>query len=123
MWYLEHRQPEVLVGTCDHAMVSDVSSGPSSDGRVWYAHPGSSNFTDLPRANYTLHSSTDGGAEWSFENRVYAGGAGYSDAHVVRTGEGDKRALAMVFQKTFDPPVPGVEGGGYDMGFSLFPID
>ena len=30
--------------------------------------------------------------------------------------------LAMAFQKTFEPPVPSVEGGGYDMGLALLPL-
>jgi|EP01046_Picozoa_sp_COSAG06_P024781 hypothetical protein len=36
------------------------------------------------------------------------------DAQVLRDG-----TVAMAFQKTFDPPVPGVEGGGYDVGLAL----
>jgi hypothetical protein len=41
--------------------------------------------------------------------RMYVG-----DAQVLRDG-----TVAMAFQKTFDPPVPGVEGGGYDVGLAL----
>ena len=51
-----------------------------------------------------------------------AGGAGYSDALVLPDGSGGE-VLAMAFQKTFDPPVPSIEGGGYDMGLALLPLD
>ena len=36
------------------------------------------------------------------------------DAQVLRDG-----TVAMAFQKTFDPPVSGIEGGGYDVGLAL----
>ena len=41
-------------------------------------------------------------------------GYGYSDAHVLRDG-----SVAMAFQRTFDPPVPSIEGGGYDIGLAI----
>ena len=41
--------------------------------------------------------------------RIYVG-----DAQVLRDG-----TVAMAFQKTFDPPVSGIEGGGYDVGLAL----
>ena len=41
-------------------------------------------------------------------------GSGYSDAHVLRDG-----SVAMAFQRTFDPPVPSIEGGGYDIGLAI----
>ena len=53
-------------------------------------------------------------------NRVYGGGAGYSDAHILR--DGDKHVLAMAFQKTFDPKVPSIEGGGYDLAVAYAPL-
>jgi len=85
---------------------------------MYWAHPGD----DMhQRSNYTLHQSEDGGASWDLVNRVYAGGAGYSDAHVLR--DGDKQVLAMAFQKTFDPPVPSIEGGGYDIAVALLPLN
>eukprot|EP01051_Picozoa_sp_SAG22_P029204 SAG22_NODE_10704_length_520_cov_0.921615_2_plen_49_part_01 len=37
-------------------------------------------------------------------------GYGYGDAHVLRDG-----SVVVAFQKTFDPPVPSIEGGGYDV--------
>lgn len=77
-----------------------------------------------------------GGATWEFVNRVYGpgapgsgragknfGGAGYSDSHVVPDASSPSGAtLLMGFQKTFQPPVPGVEGGGYDMAVALLPL-
>ena len=39
----------------------------------------------------------------------------YSDAHVLKDG-----SVAVAFQKTFDPPVPSIEGGGYDVGLAIF---
>jgi hypothetical protein len=35
---------------------------------------------------------------------------------------GGNAFLAMAFQKTFEPPVPSIEGGGYDMGFAILPL-
>lgn len=29
-------------------------------------------------------------------------------------------SVAVAFQKTFDPPVPSIEGGGYDVGLAIF---
>eukprot|EP01047_Picozoa_sp_COSAG01_P046328 COSAG01_NODE_4340_length_5121_cov_16.529669_5_plen_68_part_00 len=66
-------------------------------------------------------------------NRVYGpgpgrsgkdfGGAGYSDSHVVPDpASPGGYALVMGFQKTFQPPVPGVEGGGYDMAVARLPL-
>lgn len=87
---------------------------------MYWAHPGDVNHD---RQNYTLHQSTNGGATWEFVNRVYALGAGYSDALVVRGGNGGSAMLAMAFQKTFEPPVSSIEGGGYDMGLALLPLE
>ena len=51
------------------------------------------------------------------------GGAGYSDSIVVPDPSSPSGAtLLMGFQKTFEPPVPGVEGGGYDMAVALLPL-
>ena len=100
-----------MVGTCAHALVSDVGNSPT----VFYSHPG--NWTEgveLARANYTLHHSGNGGETWSPGTEVYGLGAGYSDAHVVPDAQAPGgRSLLMAFQKTFEPPVPGIEGGGY----------
>ena len=41
-------------------------------------------------------------------------GYGYADAHILRDG-----SVAMAFQRTFDPPVPSIEGGGYDIGLAI----
>ena len=43
------------------------------------------------------------------------GACRYSDAHVLKDG-----SVAVAFQKTFDPPVPSIEGGGYDVGLAIF---
>ena len=109
-----NRQPDLAAATCDNALCSE----PTSTGTMYWAKPG--NVTGA-RSNYTLHSSQDGGASWDFVDRVYAGGAGYSDATVVPDGQGG-RVLLMAFQKTFDPPVPGIEGGGYDVGVARLPL-
>ena len=51
------------------------------------------------------------------------GGAGYSDSIVVPDPSAPGGAtLLMGFQKTFEPPVAGVEGGGYDMAIALLPL-
>merc|ERR1711924_337751 len=83
VWYVMDRQPEIgiLQPTCAEALCSE----PDADGTMWWAHPGS-NIHD--RANYTLHKSGNGGATWDFVDRVYAGGAGYSDARVLQDGAG-----------------------------------
>ena len=76
MWYLERRQPEIMTGTCDQPICSDTELAP---GKVFYAHPGNwTGGTELARANYTLHESSDGGASWALVDRVYALGAGYA---------------------------------------------
>ena len=114
-----------MVGTCDHALVSDVgfarAAEPPSGATLYYSHPGAANDTNLPRANYTLHTSTDSGASFQFVDRIYAGGAGYSDAHVI-PGPNGSLVLGMAFQRTFDPPNPSIEGGGYNIGFATIPI-
>jgi hypothetical protein len=97
----------------DEALTSSAST-------MYWAHPQS---TSRSRSSYTLHSSSNGGATWDFASRVYGGGAGYSDAIVVADpavpgGE----TLLMAFQKTFTPPVLGVEGGGYDVGLARLPL-
>ena len=132
IWYLEKRQPEIMVGTCAHALSSDPATG-----TVFYSHPGNwTEGTELARANYTLQKSVDGGATWQFVNRVYGpgppgsgrsgpnyGGAGYSDSIVIPDSSAPGGAtLLMGFQKTFEPPVAGVEGGGYDMAVALLPL-
>ena len=121
-----------MVGTCAHALSSDPATG-----TVFYSHPGNwSEGTELARANYTLQKSIDGGATWEFVNRVYGpgppgsgrsgpnfGGAGYSDSIVIPDSSAPGGAtLLMGFQKTFEPPVAGVEGGGYDMAVALLPL-
>ena len=109
-----------MTGTCAQALVSD----PAATSTVYYAHPGNySGGTELARANYTLHASDDGGASWRFVNRVYPLGSGYSDAHVLSDPAAPNGlTLAMVFQKTFEPPVPSIEGGGYNMGLALLEL-
>jgi hypothetical protein len=52
VWYLEDRQPEIIVNNCEHAMASDPQTG-----MVYWGHPGALNMT---RANYTVHQSSDG---------------------------------------------------------------
>ena len=109
-----------MVGTCAHALVSDVGHSPT----VFYSHPG--NWTEgaeLARANYTLHHSGNGGETWSPGMEVYGLGAGYSDAHVVPDAQAPGgRSLLMAFQKTFEPPDKNIEGGGYNMGFAVLDL-
>ena len=79
--------------------------------------------TEIARANYTLHQSTNGGAHWELVDRVYPLGAGYSDAHVVPDiSSPNGHTLLMGFQKTFNPPVKSLEGGGYDMVVARLPL-
>ena len=87
---------------------------------IYWAHPQNISRT---RSNYTLHKSEDGGASWEFVNRVYPLGAGYSDAVVVPDPNAPMgQTLLMAFQKTFNPPVAGEEGGGYDIGLARLPL-
>jgi hypothetical protein len=73
------------VGTCDQPIASDIDSpGLPGRGTLYYGHPGASNASDLPRMNYTLHRSLDGGASWQFVDRIYPGGAGDSH-HLITT--------------------------------------
>ena len=53
VWYLEERQPDIIVNNCENAMASDPDTG-----TLYWGHPGATNMT---RANYTVHSSEDGG--------------------------------------------------------------
>ena len=112
-------------GTCDQAIASDPAHSPT----IYYGHPGNDTLdygrhdNGLARANYTLHKSNDGGASWEFVNRVYPLGAGYSDAHVVPDAAAPSGfTLLMSFQKTFNPPVPSIEGGGYDLALARLPL-
>ena len=125
VWFLGDRQPDIPNAVADHALCSDPSF---EEGTVFWAHPGSipgsPNATYWGgRSNYTIHRSSSGGASWEFVNRVYADGAGYSDAIVLPDSEdSNSRVLAMAFQKTFHPPQHGIEGGGYDIGLALLPL-
>ena len=129
-WWVEDRQPEVLVGTCSHGLASSTDApGPghgNDPGVIYYAHPGSSLDMTLPRANYTLHRSFDGGGIWEFVDVIYRstnisnGGAGYSDAHLLPQGEGEPQRLGMAFQRTIYEP--GAEGGGYNMAFATIEV-
>jgi hypothetical protein len=67
------------------------------------------------RSNGTLQRSDDGG-KWQFLAHIgdASMGYGYSDAHVLRDG-----SIAVAFQRTFDPPVGSIEGGGYDIGLAI----
>ena len=86
--------------------------------QYYWAHPGAVN---MSRANYTVHTSADGGATWVLLDRVYESGAGYSDVHIVRTKDGKKPYLGALFQRTLYEP--GVEGGGYNLAFASVPLD
>ena len=122
IWYLKDRQPEIqnVTAECAHALVSDLDTN-----IMYWGHPGS--LADSPatkywggRDNYTLQTSTDGGATWDFGEIIQKGGAGYSDALILRGG-GEKK-LAIAYQKTFDPPQHSIEGGGYDIALALVDI-
>ena len=120
LWYVGDRQSfrEIPLAVCDQAICSDPTAN-DGGAMIYWAHPGS--FSG-DRSNYTVHRSEDG-ASWDFVNRVYSGGAGYSDALVVPDPQAPSgRVLLMAFQKTFTPPVPGIEGGGYDVGLARLPL-
>ena len=116
IWYIRDTQPgiEARQPTCSEALVSNPAAG---NGSLFWGYPGNSSHA---RSNYTLRRSDDMGATWQFVNRVYAGGAGYSDAIVMPDGDG--HSLAMAFQQTWDPADATVEGGGYDMGMARLPL-
>jgi hypothetical protein len=120
LWYVGDRQSfrEIPLAVCDQAICSDPTAN-DGGAMIYWAHPGS--FSG-DRSNYTVHRSKDG-ASWDFVNRVYSGGAGYSDALVVPDPQAPSgRVLLMAFQKTFTPPVPGIEGGGYNVGLARLPL-
>ena len=119
VWYLSARpgDRQAEIGIHD-TFVNEALT--SSATRMYWAHPQNISRT---RSNYTLHSSSNGGASWDFVNRVYGGGAGYSDAIVVPDPAAPGgETLLMAFQKTFTPPVAGIEGGGYDVGLARLPL-
>lgn len=122
IWYLEDRQPDIMVGTCAHALVSDTVD-PSS-AALYYSHPGNwSDGVELARANYSLHTTSDSGATWDPAIEIYPHGAGYSDTYVVADESvPGGRILLMAFQRTFEPPVQGIEGGGYDVALTRVPL-
>lgn len=113
VWYLEDRQPYIIVNNCEHAMASD----PLGSGDLFWGHPGALNMT---RANYTVHKSVDGGATWTLLDRVYAHGAGYSDVHVLRDKKGTPY-LGALFQRTLYEA--GAEGGGYNLALASVAIN
>ena len=112
LWYLADRQPEIqhYVAECAHALVS----APTAGGRLYWGHPGGGS-DGHDRRNYTMQVSHTDGASWELLAHVGAEamGAGYSDAHLLQDG-----SLVVAFQRTFDPPVPGIEGGGYDLALA-----
>jgi len=111
LWYLADRQPEIqhYTSECAHALVS------APDGTIYWGHPGGG--TDgHDRSNYTMQVSHTGGATWELLDHVEPLGAGYSDAHLMPDG-----SLLVAFQRTFDPPVPSIEGGGYDLALARIP--
>ena len=112
LWYLADRQPQIqrFTAECAHAFVSDPQAG-----TLYWGHPGGPP-DGHNRANYTMQRSVDGGASWEHLIQVGkpSGGAGYSDAHLLEDG-----TLGVVYQKTFDPPVRSIEGGGYDLALAI----
>jgi hypothetical protein len=120
VWHLADRQPEIskYVAECAHALAS------SSDGTMWWAHPGGAggDTNTHGRWNGTLQRSTNGGETWEFAAHITRGvyptdGYGYSDLQPLPDG-----SVAIVYQKTFSPPVRSIEGGGYDIGFARVTI-
>ena len=59
-------------------------------------------------------------ADWEFVDHIGEAkmGYGYSDVHVLKDG-----SVAIAFQRTFNPPVSGIEGGGYDVGLAIVTHD
>jgi len=85
---------------CAHALVSDLDTA-----ILYWGHPGSlaaSNATKYwgGRDNYTLQASSDGGATWDFGEMIQKGGAGHSDALILRGGGGRGKKLAVAYQRT-----------------------
>ena len=115
-WYLEDRQPgiQAFIAECAHALVSDpTASSSSGESTMYWGHPGGAP-GGQNRNNYTLETSMDDGATWRFSAHIQPKGAGYSDAHLLHDGR-----LAIAYQRTFDPPVHSIEGGGYDIAVAL----
>lgn len=83
-WYLEDRQPTLFTTTCHQGLTSDPDTGV-----VYWGHPGAANST---RTNYTVHSSSDGGATLDYFDRVWAGGAGYSELAIIPQPGGSRRS-------------------------------
>ena len=73
LWYLAERQPEIqrYVAECAHALTSDPSTA-----TIFWGHPGGGD-DGHDRSNYTLQSSSDGGASSRKKNPVR--GAGHLD--------------------------------------------
>jgi len=46
------------------------------------------------RANFSIHSSSDGGLVWESISGIFSGGAAYSDLSITRNGE-----VAFVFER------------------------
>ena len=78
------------------------------------------NKTTGSRTNYTLYSSTDGGKRWQWSTGVYGGSSGYSDIILLgNSSERDqtgKARIGIAFQLGHN--LEGVEGGGYDIGYT-----
>ena len=127
-WTMFERQPEIHDAPCSDALAYSLESD-----SLYFGHPGSVNGS---RTNYTILRSTDSGLSWNFVDRVYPAGAGYSDMVVLppsahggaQTGGTEAAGteiagdvLGIAFQRTLWEP--GVEGGGYNMGWATWYVD
>lgn len=112
LWYLADRQPEIqrYESECAQGLASDPATGV-----MYWAHPGGG-IDGHDRMNGTLQRSHNGGAGWEFVEHIGEAsmGYGYGDAHILKDG-----SVALAFQRTFDPPDHGIEGGGYDIALTI----
>jgi sialidase-1 len=102
------------VHQCESAMTSTEVDGRT---HLFFGFP--MNTTTGDRTNYTIYSSVDGGKQWRWNTGVFPGPSGYSDMVALR-GSGSGAAsvrLGVAFQIGHN--LPHVEGGGYDMGYSV----
>lgn len=117
-WTVPGRPGTHEIGVLEDFLNEALTS--TATGTIYWGHPQNVSRT---RSNYTLHRSRNGGGSWEAVTRVYALGAGYSDAIVVPDSTAPSgETLLMAFQKTFEPPVSGIEGGGYDVGLARLPL-
>lgn len=118
-WTLYDRQPEIPDQPCSDPLIYSHKTG-----AMYFGHPGEW-FGPGPwtrtRSNYTILRSLDEGASWSFLDVVWPGGAGYSDMHLLPSGDDEPGDLiGVAFQKatTWPKPRPGMRNYINNMGWA-----